>query len=377
MDVQQAYALFNSSAFNHADWRLPDFDDLYGNYYYGEYNNLPVVPTAAKIVLTVIFVLIFLVCGFGNSLLCFTIFRLKRLRTVTNLFIASLAVSDALVAIICAPLTLYYYLEQNWIFGSILCTIVGTVKVVSLNVSVNTLLVIAMERYYVIYHPLTPRLQKCAVVIIIVSIWVVSLLVSLPTPLYTVVSSGFDINGNLLQYCGEFWEHLHSAQAYIVFLCVFEYLIPMTIMTMAYVSIVRKVWFRHAPGESVALRTRQQQRDFRFNNNKKKTIRMLITVVISFGICWGPYHAYNVTINFYQDVLFFKKNNMTLFYIVEVIAMSNCILNTIVYFLMNETYRKETMILIAYIPGFKRFVNGANIMTMNTAQSTFTIRPRM
>ncbi|XP_077984740.1 prokineticin receptor 2-like [Glandiceps talaboti] len=351
-----------------------DFPSLFERLYdddFGEGDYLPEVHIAAKIIIAVIFGLIFVVCGFGNTLLCFTIFRLKRLRTVTNLFIASLAISDALVAIVCAPFCLYYYIMQNWIFGRTLCSIVSTVNLVSLHVSVNTLLTIAVERYYVIFHPLTPRLQKRAVVIIIGAIWIISFIVSLPTPMFIEVSDWNDErDGNKIYYCGEYWSDSVAQKAYIVFLMVAEYLIPMLIMTMAYLGIVRKVWFHRSPGDTYSS---HRQREM-IIDHKKKTIQMLIIVVISFGVCWGPYHGYNIKVNFYRDTLYHGSYNMTLFYVVESIAMFNSLVNTVVYFLMNECYRKEVWVVLTAVFGKRRRIPVASFVTRSSARSTVITR---
>lgn len=50
--------------------------------------------------------LIFIVCMVGNGVVCFTVLRSKHMRTVTNLFILNLAISDLLVGIFCMPTTL-------------------------------------------------------------------------------------------------------------------------------------------------------------------------------------------------------------------------------------------------------------------------------
>lgn len=57
-------------------------------------------------VFTVSYLLIFLVCMVGNSVVCFIVLRSKNMRTVTNLFILNLAISDLLVGIFCMPTTL-------------------------------------------------------------------------------------------------------------------------------------------------------------------------------------------------------------------------------------------------------------------------------
>ncbi|KAK3508920.1 hypothetical protein QTP70_013741 [Hemibagrus guttatus] len=52
------------------------------------------------------YLLIFVMCMFGNGVVCFIVLRRKHMRTVTNLFILNLAISDLLVGIFCMPTTL-------------------------------------------------------------------------------------------------------------------------------------------------------------------------------------------------------------------------------------------------------------------------------
>lgn len=62
------------------------------------------LPVAASFILAYLF--IFLLCMLGNILVCLIVLRDHRMRTVTNLFILNLAVSDLLVGIFCIPTTL-------------------------------------------------------------------------------------------------------------------------------------------------------------------------------------------------------------------------------------------------------------------------------
>lgn len=50
--------------------------------------------------------LIFLLCMVGNILVCLIVMENRRMRTITNLFILNLAISDLLVGIFCIPTTL-------------------------------------------------------------------------------------------------------------------------------------------------------------------------------------------------------------------------------------------------------------------------------
>lgn len=69
--------------------------------------------------------LIFLVSVFGNLLIIVVLMVNKRMRTVTNSFLLSLAVSDLMMAIFCMPFTLIPTLLKDFIFGAAMCKIVS------------------------------------------------------------------------------------------------------------------------------------------------------------------------------------------------------------------------------------------------------------
>ncbi|XP_038161715.1 cholecystokinin receptor-like, partial [Cyprinodon tularosa] len=68
--------------------------------------------------------LIFLLSVFGNLLIIVVLTLNKRMRTVTNSFLLSLAVSDLMMAIFCMPFTLIPNILENFIFGATMCKIV-------------------------------------------------------------------------------------------------------------------------------------------------------------------------------------------------------------------------------------------------------------
>ncbi|KFP34860.1 Prokineticin receptor 1, partial [Chlamydotis macqueenii] len=63
----------------------------------------------AKIVIGVALIGIMLVCGIGNFIFIAALARYKKLRNLTNLLIANLAISDFIVAIVCCPFEMDYY----------------------------------------------------------------------------------------------------------------------------------------------------------------------------------------------------------------------------------------------------------------------------
>ncbi|KAL6465565.1 hypothetical protein MHYP_G00256980 [Metynnis hypsauchen] len=89
------------------NWTLPNVTKEYvvprsNITYVGFYLHQPSVAA----IFIVSYLLIFLVCMVGNGVVCFIVLRSKNMRTVTNLFILNLAVSDLLVGIFCMPTTL-------------------------------------------------------------------------------------------------------------------------------------------------------------------------------------------------------------------------------------------------------------------------------
>lgn len=69
--------------------------------------------------------LIFFLSVTGNLLIIVVLTVNKRMRTVTNTFLLSLAVSDLMMAVICMPFTLIPSILQDFIFGAAMCKIVS------------------------------------------------------------------------------------------------------------------------------------------------------------------------------------------------------------------------------------------------------------
>lgn len=103
----------------------------------------------ATIVIGVVLAGIMLVCGVGNCLFIASLARYKQLRNPTNLLIANLAVSDVLVAAVCCPFLMDYYVVKklSWEHGLLLCASTNYLRTVSLYVSTNALLAIAVDRW--------------------------------------------------------------------------------------------------------------------------------------------------------------------------------------------------------------------------------------
>jgi cholecystokinin-like receptor len=83
------------------------------------YNQQAWITTASSII--PLYSVIFLLAVIGNSLVILTLVQSKRMRTITNLFLLNLAISDLFLGVFCMPFTLVGMLLRDFIFGELMC----------------------------------------------------------------------------------------------------------------------------------------------------------------------------------------------------------------------------------------------------------------
>lgn len=93
-----------------------------------------------------LYTLIFLLSVLGNLLIIAVLTLNKRMRTVTNSFLLSLAVSDLMLAVFCMPFTLIPNLLQDFIFGAAMC------KIVTYFMGMDALLVTSYQHNVKLYQ---------------------------------------------------------------------------------------------------------------------------------------------------------------------------------------------------------------------------------
>lgn len=64
---------------------------------------------------------IFFLAVIGNLLVILTLIQSRRMRTITNLFLLNLAISDLFLGVFCMPFTLVGMLLRDFIFGELMC----------------------------------------------------------------------------------------------------------------------------------------------------------------------------------------------------------------------------------------------------------------
>ena len=116
-----------------------------GSYKSREFDALRDPRVAAAVI--AVYVVIIVLGAVGNAMVVTTVVRTPALWNATNIFIANLAVADILVCVFDLPVSLYYQLTDNWIFGSVLCHIIPCTLGVVVYASALTLMLIAVDRF--------------------------------------------------------------------------------------------------------------------------------------------------------------------------------------------------------------------------------------
>ena len=81
--------------------------------------------TPVKITEAAILVCLIILAFVGNVLVCIAVFKKAHLRTIPNMFVTNLAVSDILMAIVCMPVSLHVLISGKWPFSSSVCDMHG------------------------------------------------------------------------------------------------------------------------------------------------------------------------------------------------------------------------------------------------------------
>ncbi|XP_077093642.1 prokineticin receptor 1b [Siphateles boraxobius] len=279
----------------------------------------------ATIVIGAVLICIMLVCGFGNFVFIATLARYKKLRNLTNLLIANLAISDFIVAVVCCPFLVDYYVvkQLSWDHGKVLCASVNYLRTVSLYVSTNALLAIAVDRYMAIVHPLRPRMKLQTAYCLITGVWVVPVLISIPSAYFASATKVPNGANRSKTFCAQIWtvdQQLYY-RSYFLFIFAVEFVGPVLTMALCYLRISRELWFKSVPG----FQTEQIRKRLRC---RRKTVMVLIGILTAYILCWAPYYGYTILRDFHPTLISRERNSLVAFYIIECIAMSNSMINT-------------------------------------------------
>lgn len=119
---------------------------------------ISVLPAAVRALFALVFVALIILALVGNILVCIAIFWDRRLREQTeNLFLVSLAVSDALLSVLVMTFATVNDLGGEWVFGGLYCHLWTSFDITCCTASILNLCAISLDRYWHISQPMVSR----------------------------------------------------------------------------------------------------------------------------------------------------------------------------------------------------------------------------
>ncbi|XP_048512367.1 tachykinin-like peptides receptor 86C isoform X2 [Athalia rosae] len=289
-----------------------------------------------KLSWALIFAAMLLVAIGGNTIVMWIVLAHRRMRTVTNYFLVNLSVSDLMMSLLNCVFNFIFMLNSDWPFGAVYCTVNNFVANVTVASSVFTLVAISFDRYMAIVRPLQHRMSRRRALLAVAMIWFASALLALPCLLYSTTMTRRYSNGQTRIVCYMMWpdgRYPNSMREYIynlVFLGV-TYLVPVTVMAVCYTLMGLELWGSKSIGEH----TQRQKESMK---SKRKVVRMFIIVVTIFAVCWLPYHGFFIFAYHHRSFTnsIYVQHVYLAFYW---LAMSNAMVNPIIYYWMNNRFR--------------------------------------
>ncbi|XP_033742197.1 somatostatin receptor type 2-like [Pecten maximus] len=283
-------------------------------------------------VVVVSYACIFL-CGLiGNGLVIFVVLRYAKMKTVTNLYILNLAVSDFLYLLHLPLISTTTYL-QYWMFGNAVCKINFVLYSINFFAGVFTLTSLGGDRYIAVCHAIksqeyrTPRYAT----LVIIGIWSLSFFVMLPTILYSKTVPNHNFPGKLT--CTIEWpsgQLIPTEKAYTWYTFLLGFGIPVSLISVFYLLVVMRL--RTVGPVNKSKETRKAH---------KKVTRMVLTVISVYIVCWLPYWCFQVNLTLRPKDKSLEDWEILMFNFFTVLTSSNSMLNPILYAFLSDNFRRS------------------------------------
>ncbi|NWX86573.1 NMUR2 protein, partial [Nothoprocta ornata] len=296
--------------------------------------------------MALVYSLIFVVGVVGNFLVCLVIIKHRNMKTPTNYYLFSLAVSDLLVLLFGMPLEVYeMWSNYPFLFGPVGCYFKTALFETVCFASILSVTTVSVERYVAILHPFRAKLEstrKRALRTIVV-LWVLSVLFALPNTSTHGIMLQYFPNGSLVP---------GSATCTVVrpmwiYNCIVQitsflfYVLPMGIISVLYYLMgLRLKGDKSLEVEEMAVNVQKPSR--------KSVTKMLFVLVMVFAICWAPFHIDRLFFSFVMEWTEPLANVFNLIHVVSgVFFYLSSAVNPIIYNLLSQRFRMAFLCVIS------------------------------
>ena len=296
-------------------------------------------PTAEKIGETIVYCVLFVFSLAGNSFIGIVVYKTKTMRKPIDFFIINMAMSDLLYPIVLYPRILTkLYVDYQWPIGGPLGQALYKLSYflpdISMAVSIQSLVLIAVDRFGAVVFPLRyPLISSKLCPLFILATWIVAMSTF---STYLFAFKLVEYPGGLV--CELKWNEVFgessSLQNYFIALYVIFFYIPLVLVAVIYTIIVIKLKSKKTPGEQSV--NAGQQRVKREQN----VLKMAIAIVLAFAVCWLPNSIFWMLFIFASDGTTWSCGFGYFAIVSFLMAHANCAINPYICFIFIGNYRQ-------------------------------------
>ncbi|NWR35298.1 CCR8 protein, partial [Tachuris rubrigastra] len=272
----------------------------------------------------VLYSLLFVTGLVGNALVVWVLTAFKKIKTMTDVYLLNLAVSD-LLFVFSLPFLVQYSIMSQWTFGNAMCKIISSAYFIGFYSSVFFITIMSIDRYLAVVQSVYALKIRTAAHGVITSLvlWVIAILASVPDLIFYQ-----EVNDNNQIKCiphypggNNGWKTFSNFEVNIL-----GWLIPVGILIFCYHSILKNLQKCHT-------------------QNKYKAIKLVFIVVIVFFLFWTPI---NIVLfldslrNMYiiDDCQTSQRLDLAV-ELVEALSFVHCCLNPVIYVFVGEKFKKH------------------------------------
>uniref|UniRef100_A0A668SS37 G-protein coupled receptors family 1 profile domain-containing protein n=1 Tax=Oreochromis aureus TaxID=47969 RepID=A0A668SS37_OREAU len=286
-----------------------------------------------SVVKMVLISLIVCVSLFGNVIVLLVFQRKPQLLHVANRFVLNLLLADLLQTILVMPFAIAATMPSVWPLDARLCQALVVLMHLFAFAGVNTIIVVSVDRYLAIIHPLSypTRMTPHLGTNLIICTWVLSFLQSTP-PLYGWGTIDFDQHHNI---CSVVWS---SSLSYSAVVSTFSFWLPVLIMLGCYWMVFRAARRQNALVHPIQTQSYSQHRRFHYHC---KAARVVFVIMASYIFSMGPYTILNTISMCTRAAIPLWLSSLAL-----VLFFLQCCLHPYIYGYMHRSVRKEFLALL-------------------------------